>query len=260
MTGSSRCEMTLTPDAAIPWRPRTQLSAALTGYRFLGDYRSDEAQYMALMNAGATFAKAQQLRPGIALSPAQVAQLTSDMVWLVAQTVTLPGKDGEPGTTTTALVPQVYLAPKAGDLANNGQLFAGGGVISANEVRMTQQTRGVIADGAESTSRAAGVVVAGATAVGAQGGPYARPAQTLAAGATAVSIAADGIEQAIRPDMGSVANASLIIYFQEWADSRAPGAAPITNEVVELWKNSGTGQSLETWVNTQWKSFLERSK
>ncbi len=48
-----------------------------------------------------TFAKAHQLRPGIALSPAQVAQLTSDMVWLVAQTVTLPGKDGDPGTTIT---------------------------------------------------------------------------------------------------------------------------------------------------------------
>ena len=105
--------------------------AALTGYRFLGDYRSDEAQYMALMNAGATFAKTQRLRPGIALSPAQVAQLTSDMVWLVAQTVTLPD-----GSTTTALVPQVYLAPKSGDLANNGQLFGGGAVISANEVRM----------------------------------------------------------------------------------------------------------------------------
>jgi len=28
--------------------------------------------------------------PGIALSAAQVAQLTSDIVWLVAQTVTLP--------------------------------------------------------------------------------------------------------------------------------------------------------------------------
>ncbi|MDV7389756.1 S-layer family protein, partial [Arthrospira platensis SPKY1] len=48
--------------------------AALTGYRFLGDYRSDEAQYQALMTAGATFAQAQQLRPGIALSAAQVAQ------------------------------------------------------------------------------------------------------------------------------------------------------------------------------------------
>jgi filamentous hemagglutinin len=109
--------------------------ASLTGYRFLGDYRSDEAQYMALMNAGATFAKAQQLRPGIALNAAQVAQLTSDMVWLVAQTVTLPD-----GSTTTALVPQVYLAPKTGDLAQNGQLFGGqgggGAVISANEVRM----------------------------------------------------------------------------------------------------------------------------
>ena len=69
------------------------------------------------MTAGATFANAHQLRPGIALSPAQVAQLTSDIVWLETQTVTLPGKDGQPGSTTTALVPRVYLASKAGDLA-----------------------------------------------------------------------------------------------------------------------------------------------
>jgi filamentous hemagglutinin len=105
--------------------------AALTGYRFLGDYRSDDEQYKALMNAGVSFGQAHQLRPGVALSPAQVAQLTSDMVWLVAQTVTLPD-----GSTTTALVPQVYLSPKAGDLASNGHLFGGGAVISANEVRM----------------------------------------------------------------------------------------------------------------------------
>jgi filamentous hemagglutinin len=111
--------------------------AALTGYRFLGDHRSDEAQYMALMTAGATFARTQQLRPGIALSAAQVAQLTSDMVWLETQTVTLPD-----GSTTTALAPRVYLAPKSGDLAANGQLLGGpnaaqGGLISAQEIQMT---------------------------------------------------------------------------------------------------------------------------
>lgn len=56
---------------------------ALTGQRFLGDYSNDQTQYMALMNNGLTYAKALNLRPGIALSAEQVAQLTSDMVWLV---------------------------------------------------------------------------------------------------------------------------------------------------------------------------------
>ncbi len=88
------------------------------------------------MNSGRTFARAQQLRPGIALSPAQVAQLTSDIVWMVTQTVTLPD-----GSTTSALVPQVYLAPKAGDLAANGHLFGGpgaaqGSLISARDIQM----------------------------------------------------------------------------------------------------------------------------
>ena len=37
---------------------------------------------------------------------------------------------------TNALVPRVYLAPKTGNLAQSGQLFGGGAVISANQVRM----------------------------------------------------------------------------------------------------------------------------
>ncbi|MDO9365496.1 MAG: S-layer family protein, partial [Methylotenera sp.] len=59
----------------------------LTGRRFLTGYASDEAQYQALMMNGVTFAQAHQLVPGVALSAAQIAQLTSDIVWLVEQTV-----------------------------------------------------------------------------------------------------------------------------------------------------------------------------
>ncbi|MDP1685779.1 hemagglutinin repeat-containing protein, partial [Hydrogenophaga sp.] len=72
------------------------------------------------MNAGATFAQAHQLRPGITLSANQVAALTSDIVWLEAQTITLPD-----GSTTQALVPRVYLLPRAGDLSAGGALIAG---------------------------------------------------------------------------------------------------------------------------------------
>ncbi|MBB5866031.1 hemagglutinin repeat-containing protein, partial [Xanthomonas sp. 3058] len=95
----------------------------LTGRRFLDGYGSDEAQYQALLDAGATIGKAWNLRPGVALTDAQMAQLTSDIVWLVEQTVTLPD-----GSTTTALVPQVYLRLRPGDLDSNGALLAGANV------------------------------------------------------------------------------------------------------------------------------------
>ncbi|HEY5971524.1 MAG TPA: hemagglutinin repeat-containing protein [Pseudoxanthomonas sp.] len=91
----------------------------LTGRRFLEGYASEEAQYRALLADGATFAHAWGLRPGVALSAEQMAQLTSDIVWLVEQTVTLPD-----GTTTTALVPQVYVRVKPGDLDGRGTLIA----------------------------------------------------------------------------------------------------------------------------------------
>ncbi|NOU40466.1 MAG: filamentous hemagglutinin N-terminal domain-containing protein [Methylotenera sp.] len=98
---------------------REQINA-LTGQRFLVGYADDEAQYQALMSNGATFAQAHQLVPGVALSAEQVAQLTSDIVWLVAQTMTLPD-----GTQTQALVPQVYVRLQAGDISHTGSLLAG---------------------------------------------------------------------------------------------------------------------------------------
>ncbi|QBG89863.1 hypothetical protein EYC54_22450 [Xanthomonas oryzae] len=56
---------------------------------------------------------------------------------LVEQTVTLPD-----GTTTTALVPKVYLRPRAGDVDKSDALLAGadvhihasGGVINSDDV------------------------------------------------------------------------------------------------------------------------------
>ncbi|MDL9998621.1 DUF637 domain-containing protein [Variovorax sp. J22P240] len=99
--------------------------AQLTGSRYLEGFGSDEEQYTALMNAGATFAQKFQLTPGIALTAEQMAQLTSDIVWLVEQTVTLPD-----GSTQRVLVPQVYVRVRPGDIDGNGTL------LSADKVRI----------------------------------------------------------------------------------------------------------------------------
>ncbi|SFU80309.1 filamentous hemagglutinin [Polaromonas sp. YR568] len=94
--------------------------AQLTGQRFLGNYTSEEVQYKALMDAGITYATQMNLRPGIALTAVQMAALTSDIVWLVEQTVTLPD-----GSTQRVLVPQVYVRVRAGDVDGAGTLLAG---------------------------------------------------------------------------------------------------------------------------------------
>lgn len=91
----------------------------LTGRRFLGDYTTDDAMYQALMDNGVATAKAINLRPGIALSAEQMAQLTTDIVWLVEQTITL--KDG---SKQTVLVPKVYVRSKVGDLKGDSSLIA----------------------------------------------------------------------------------------------------------------------------------------
>ena len=94
--------------------------AQLTGRRFIGDYTNDEQQYQALMNNALTTAQALNLRPGIALSPAQMALLTSDIVWLVEQNFMLPD-----GSKQSVLVPQLYVRVKPGDLDGSGALIAG---------------------------------------------------------------------------------------------------------------------------------------
>jgi len=94
--------------------------ARLTGRRFLDGYASDEVQYAALMDNGATFARAWHLVPGIELTAAQMAQLTSDIVWLVEKPLTLPD-----GSTSRALVPQLYARVREGDLQSGGALIAG---------------------------------------------------------------------------------------------------------------------------------------
>ena len=96
----------------------------LTGQRFLDGYASDEKQYIALMNNAVTFAKKYQLRPGVALTNEQMAQLTSDIVWLVEKDVTLPN-----GEVTRVLVPQLYVrGVKNGDLSGEGALIVGDNV------------------------------------------------------------------------------------------------------------------------------------
>jgi len=91
----------------------------LTGRRFLDGHANDENQYRALLESGVTFAKAWNLQPGIALSAEQMAQLTSDIVWLVNRDIHLPD-----GTTTTALVPQVYVRVQPDDVDGRGTLLA----------------------------------------------------------------------------------------------------------------------------------------
>lgn len=110
--------------------------AQLTGYRYLSGFSSDEEQYAALMNAGATFAKDYGLVPGVALTAAQMAQLTSDIVWLVEQSVTLPD-----GSTQRVLAPQVYVRVRPGDIDGSGAL------LSAERLNIDGKTNNLINTG-----------------------------------------------------------------------------------------------------------------
>ncbi|HHF2583924.1 TPA: hemagglutinin repeat-containing protein, partial [Haemophilus influenzae] len=103
----------------------------LTGRMFLTGYQDLEAQYKGLMDNGITFAKRFNLTPGVALSPAQVAQLTSDIVWFEEKDVTLPS-----GRQVKVMVPRVYAMAQKGDLNGEGTLISAD-VIDLRSHRLT---------------------------------------------------------------------------------------------------------------------------
>ncbi|EJN01452.1 hemagglutinin repeat-containing protein [Herbaspirillum sp. YR522] len=85
---------------------------------------NDDSQYQQLLTNGVSTAQAWGLRPGVELSADQVSHLTSDIVWLVSQTVTMPD-----GSTQDVLVPRVYLAHIDDDaLQGTGALVSGANV------------------------------------------------------------------------------------------------------------------------------------
>ena len=136
--------------------------AQLTGRRFLDGYANDEAQYQALMTSALTQVSALQLIPGVALSADQVAQLTSDIVWLVEKTVTLPD-----GTVTQSLVPQVYIRPQTEDMQPTTGLMAGNTVIMNLTADVTNEGtiagRDIVELNADNINNLGGQIVADST-------------------------------------------------------------------------------------------------
>jgi filamentous hemagglutinin len=94
---------------------------SLTGKAVLTNYASTQAEFQALMTSGAALAQSLNLVPGMALSAAQVAQLTSNVV--IMQTQVVGGQ--------SVLVPVVYLAQASQQNMGNGPL------IAANNINLT---------------------------------------------------------------------------------------------------------------------------
>ncbi|SMD03908.1 Haemagluttinin repeat-containing protein [Sporomusa malonica] len=102
---------------------RNQISE-LTGQQFLNGYSSNDEEYKALMDSGVSYAKQFNLQVGVALTAEQMAQLTSDMVWMVEQEV-----QGQ-----KVLVPVVYLSH-----LQDGDLQPSGAVIKAKNIQITAE-------------------------------------------------------------------------------------------------------------------------
>ncbi|MBV6323877.1 hemagglutinin repeat-containing protein [Duganella sp. HSC-15S17] len=138
--------------------------------------QSDDSRYKELLTSGISVAQQYGLRPGIALSADQISHLTSDIVWMETETVSLPD-----GTVENVLVPKVYLAHAGADAVKaSGALVTGDGVAINTSDSIVN--RGGLIDGANGRT----LLVAGQDIVN-QGGAIKGGAVGLQAGGDVVN-------------------------------------------------------------------------
>ncbi|WP_228707388.1 two-partner secretion domain-containing protein [Moraxella lacunata] len=110
----------------------------LTGRHINTDYHSNEEAFKQLMDNGIAHAKQFGYTLGTALTPDQMANLTTNIVWLVKQSITYTTKDKDGNSITKiedVLVPKLYLRSAniaAGTLSPDGRYSA----VSARNINM----------------------------------------------------------------------------------------------------------------------------
>ena len=98
----------------------------LTGRRYLEGYQNDLEQYQGLMNNGVHYAKKLNLVPGVALTEKQMSELTTDLVWMVNQEITLPS-----GKKLNVLTPKIYLASNRTQVTPTGSVISGDSIVGS---------------------------------------------------------------------------------------------------------------------------------
>ena len=98
----------------------------LTGRRYLEGYQNDLEQYQGLMNNGIRYAKQFNLVPGVGLTKEQMSELTTDLVWMVNQEITLPS-----GKKLNVLTPKIYLATNRTRVIPTGSVISGDSIVGS---------------------------------------------------------------------------------------------------------------------------------
>ena len=118
-------------------------------------------------------------------------------------------------------------------------------------------------DGANAASllgRGAGIVSNAATAAAAVPGPHQPAAVGVAATATGVDFVSKLVEQGLSPHAGKALFEIFSTYAGDKINERVPLIAPVTNEAIEIWKQSGSTKSATEWINSRWNEFVGELK
>lgn len=162
---------------------------AQAGSRFVGDYASEQEQYLALLENGVYAAESMQLSLGVSLSAAQINALTADMVWLEQREI----------AGYTVLVPVLYLVPGSASLTTSGALIAGHTVVVAGtdiDNRGTIHGRHTVAlDAANRLLNENGVLASGGALGAVAGGDLINRGGLIAATGDAVLVSGGNLVQ-----------------------------------------------------------------
>ena len=255
-------------DASYEARLVRDQIVALTGNLFLQEQATEAAQFQTLMQQAATQAAPLGLTFGRGLTPAQIARLEQDLVWMVEEDV----------GGTPVLVPVVYLARASREAVISGPVIAAenlriqtaalenrGGAISGGQVDIgtvgdVRNTSGVINGRNVSVASTAGSVLnetyasgEGATwvdnIVGKRAVISGRDALAVAA---AKDVAVRGATLSSTGDVAVTAGESVAVYAIEEARTRMDGASVGSDAQMN---RIGSGVQNET--RTQVRSAVE---
>ncbi|CAB3802179.1 hypothetical protein LMG28688_05523 [Paraburkholderia caffeinitolerans] len=116
--------------------------------------------------------------------------------------------------------------------------------------------RGTVANVAGGVSTAAGRFSAATAAAAQIPSPYSPGFTTASFAGTAVGMAADGIVQIAKPDVGQYYENSVVGIAASTISGRVPALSPAVNEAANQFNSSSWGNSIQEFINSSWSRFI----
>jgi len=171
--------------------------------------------------------------------------------WIPGQSPYIPNK------IVISKIPQGFeISKNQGGLCSNLDTSC----LSGIGVSQNKYDKKDIAAAASLVGRVAGIVSNSAVAASAIPGPHVPLATATGFSADVVDFVSKLVESHVNGTLGGVSSDLSVTLASATINEKFPGVAPLTNEILEIWKNSSTNKSFTDWINEKWEKYVDPSK